>query len=117
MSPASVVAEESTSSRSELSVGLASSDAKELKKLVMSLPMSPAVELDEPESGVNRACTLSRAVSRTLEAEANCCCWSSRSSSTLSRREVAPVSVTPSPYETPLISTGEFSCQLGVSVV
>ena len=46
MSPASVVAEESTSWRSELLVGLASSDEKELKKLVMSLPMSPAVELD-----------------------------------------------------------------------
>ena len=55
MSPASVPAVESTLWRSEFSVGLASSDENELKKLVMSLPMSPAVELDEPEAGVNRA--------------------------------------------------------------
>ena len=45
MSPASVRAVESTCSRSALSVGLASSDENELKKLVMSLPISPAVEL------------------------------------------------------------------------
>ena len=94
---------ESTCWRSALLVGFASSDENELKKLVMSLPMSPAVELDEPESGVNSACTSFSAVSRVPEAEANCCCWSSRSSSTLSRTEVAPVSVTPSPYEIPLI--------------
>ena len=54
MSPASVDADESTCSRSALLVGLLSSDENESKKLVMSLPMSPAVELDEPESGVNK---------------------------------------------------------------
>ena len=79
--------------------------------------MSPAVEVVEPESGVNNACTLFSAVNLALEAEANCCCWSSRSSSTLSLTEVAPVSVTPSPYEVPLITTGSFSCQLGTSCV
>ena len=55
MSPASMPALESTLWRSALSVGLASSDENESKKLVMSLPMSPAFELDDPESGVNRA--------------------------------------------------------------
>jgi hypothetical protein len=55
-------------------VGSLSSDEKESKKLVMSLPMSPAVALDEPESGVNSACMLLSAVSRVLEAEASCCC-------------------------------------------
>ena len=74
MSPASMPAEESTLWRSALSVGLASSDENESKKLVMSLPMSPAVELDEPESGVNRACSVLSAVSREPEAEASCCC-------------------------------------------
>jgi len=92
-----VPAEESTCWRSALFVGLASSDEKELKKPVMSLPMSPAVELVDPESGVNNACTLFSAVSRALDAEANCCCWFSRSSSTRSRSDVAPVSVTPDP--------------------
>ena len=97
ISPASVPAVESTFWRSALSVGLASSDENELKKLVMSLPISPAFELDEPESGVNRACSVLSAVSREPEAEANCCCWSSRYSSTRSRSDVAPVSVTPCP--------------------
>jgi hypothetical protein len=57
-----------------LSVGLASSDEKELKKLVMSLPISPAAEAVEPESGVNKAWTPSSAVSRVPDADANCCC-------------------------------------------
>ena len=74
MSPASVDADESTCSRNALSVGSLSSEEKESKKLVISLPMSPAVELDEPESGVNSACMLFNAVSRALEAEASCCC-------------------------------------------
>jgi alpha-D-ribose 1-methylphosphonate 5-triphosphate synthase subunit PhnG len=52
-----VEAEDNTCSRRELLVGLASSEEKELKKPVRSLPMSPAVELLEPEAGVKRACT------------------------------------------------------------
>ena len=71
-SPARVAAVVSTSWRSELSDGLASSDEKESKKLVMSLPMSPAVELELPESGVNGACSVLSAVRREPEAEANC---------------------------------------------
>src|ERR1035438_3646905 len=73
-SPARVDADESTCSRSELSVGLASRDEKELKRLVMSLPMSPAFELLEPESGVKRACNVFNADNRAPEAEASCCC-------------------------------------------
>src|ERR1700722_20104565 len=67
-------AEGKTSSRSELSVGLASSAEKELKNPVRSLPMSPALALDDPESGVNRACMVFNAVNRGLEEEASCCC-------------------------------------------
>ena len=117
MSPARVDADESTCSRSALSVGSLSSDEKESKKLVMSLPISPAVELAEPESGVNNACMLFSAVSRVLDADASCCCWSSRSSSTRSRCEVAPVSVTPSPTRIPPTLIGAFSCQSGFSSV
>ena len=117
MSPAKVDADESTCSRSALSVGSLSSDENESKKLVMSLPISPAVELDEPESGVNSACMLFNAVSRVLEDDASCCCWSSRSSRTRSRCDVAPVSVTPSPTSTPPTEIGVFSCQSGFSSV
>ena len=45
-----------------------------MKKPVMSLPMSPAVALDEPESGGKSACTESSAARRVVEAEAACCC-------------------------------------------
>ena len=72
MSPDSVDADVSTCSRNALFVGALSSDEKESKKLVMSLPMSPAV--DEPESGINSACIVLSAVRRVLEAEADCCC-------------------------------------------
>ena len=49
MSPASVEADNNTCSRSALFVGLLSSDEKASKKPVISLPMSPAFELAEPE--------------------------------------------------------------------
>ena len=74
MSPASAFAVESTPSRRELFEGSASSEENESKNLVISLPMSPAVEVDEPESGVKSAWTVLSAVSREPEAEANCCC-------------------------------------------
>jgi len=73
-SPASVLAEERTSSRRELSPGSTSSDEKELKRPVISLPMSPALEELEPESGVKTACNEFKAVKRALEADASCCC-------------------------------------------
>src|SRR5580704_17339416 len=65
ISPAKVDAEERTDSRNESSAGLVSSEEKELKKLVMSLPILPAVALDvDPEAGVNSAWMLSRAERR-----------------------------------------------------
>ncbi len=65
---ARVEAEESTCSRRELLVGFASREEKELKKPVMSLPMSPAVELAEPEAGVKSAWTVLSAARREPEA-------------------------------------------------
>jgi len=59
----------------EKPVGSLSSEENESKKLVMSLPMSPAVALEDAfESGVNSAWMPSSAVSRAPEADASCCC-------------------------------------------
>jgi hypothetical protein len=101
-----------------LLVGVASNEENELKKLVRSVPMLPAVEVESVlDATVNKDWTLSSAVSRALEAEANCCCWSNLFVRTRSRTEVDPEFETPCPYVTPSITIESFSVNVDVSLV